>query len=271
MSRARRFMVFAAAFWLFIAAARCAHAQQNLFNVPSGDITHPGELFFQEQFNFARPAGSSNTTFDYGLGNGWEVGVNVLDVLFYQDGAGPAPTGPQQVNPDMLFNLQKGFEVNDSWKVGLGGQFGFNPARQPGDIKFLNYSWVINEFDFPEHEEFGKWYAGGYYSNLPYRGPGETVGLLLGSEIPIIEDRISFQWDWTTGRNDIGVAVIGGVYTFESGWQLSLGGQLPSPGTQNPYGVVIEFTCPGAKLPLRGSHSSGRQGRGFGLPRMGLW
>ena len=258
MDIVRKCLAFGAAFLLGILISSQAQAQQNLFNVPSGEITSPGEIFFQEQFNFARPAGSSNTTFDFGLGNGWEVGVNMLDVLFYQDDGGAIPIGPQQVNPDLLLNLQKGFEVNDSWKVGIGGQFGFNPDPHPGDIRFLNYSWIINEFDFPEHQEYGKWYAGTYYANSPYVGPGDSMGLLLGTEIPIIEDRLSFQSDWTTGQNDIGVVVIGGVYTFECKWQLSLGAQLPSPGTQNPYGVVIEITHPGAKTPKSGRTANSR-------------
>ncbi len=274
MTTLRRVMSFAAVCLLVLSVSPCAYAQQNLFNVPSGIITKPGELFFQEQFNFAVPGGTSNSTFDVGVGNGWEVGVNMLGVSLY-DNSGPPSPGPNQVSPDFLFNLQKGFEANEYWDVGIGGQFGFNPDRHANGTKFLNYTWLINEFHVPEHEKFGKWYFGGYYANLPYSGPGETGGFLLGSEIPVIEDKLSFQWDWTTGRNNLGVAVIGGVYTFESSWQLSLGAQVPSPGTQNPYGVVIEFTCPGAKLPLRGRRGSGggraRQGRALGMPHMGLW
>jgi hypothetical protein len=51
-------------------------AQQNLFNVPSTDITQKGQWFFQQQFNFLTASlGSSNTTLDYGLGHPLEIGL----------------------------------------------------------------------------------------------------------------------------------------------------------------------------------------------------
>lgn len=70
----------AAACLLLLATGGAAFGQQNLLNVPSGQITKSGNLFFQEQLNFARLTGTSNTTIDFGLGWGWEVGFNVLDV-----------------------------------------------------------------------------------------------------------------------------------------------------------------------------------------------
>ncbi len=48
-------------------------AQQNLFNVPSAEITPKNALFFQQQTNFNRTI-QSNTTISYGFGNGFEGG-----------------------------------------------------------------------------------------------------------------------------------------------------------------------------------------------------
>ncbi len=223
-------------------------AQQNLFNVPSGVITKPGDLFFQQQFNFSQPVGASNSTFDFGLGRGWEAGFNILDLNMYERGDSGKPFVQQQVNPDLLANVQKGIEVTDFWDFGIGGQFGINPARRPKDVRFLNFSWFINSFEVPDREALGKLYVGAYYANVAYVGQGDSFNFLLGYEVPIIKDRLSFQADWIGGNNDIGVAVIGGVYTFKSGWQLSVGAQLPAPRSTNPYGVVIEFTYPSYPL-----------------------
>ncbi len=226
-------------------------AQQNLFNVPSGNITGKGDLFFQQQFNFSRASGSSNTTVDLGLGSGWEVGANFLDVLLYERGPDRPQPGPVQANPDFLVNAQKGFEITDYWSTGVGGQFGFNPATSRRDVRFLNFSWAINSFQVPDREEYGKWYIGAYYGNGAYRGAGSSTGFMLGAEVPIIPEKLSFQFDWLGGTNDISVAVVGGVYTFQSGWQLSLGAQLPSPRSGNPYGVVLELTYPALHLSRR--------------------
>jgi hypothetical protein len=226
-----------------------AFGQQNLFNVPSGQITKPGNLFFQEQLNFAHLVGTSNTTIDFGLGRGWEVGFNVLDVSLYdRTPETDALAGPKQVNPDLLFNAQKGFELTEFWDLAFGGQFGFNPARDRKERRFQEFVWAITELEIPERKEFGKYYLGLYQANTAYGGPGERVGFMLGVEIPIIPERLSFQADYISGNRDISVAVIGGVYTFKSGWQLSAGLQVPAPRSQNPYGLVLEFTYPG--LPL---------------------
>lgn len=69
-----------AIFVLVIASTMQVSAQQNLFNVPSGVVTPEGVVFFQQQFNLGRVAGTSNTSTAIGLGNGWEVGLNLLDV-----------------------------------------------------------------------------------------------------------------------------------------------------------------------------------------------
>ena len=53
-------------------------AQQNLFNIPSGDITPKGKLFYQHQINTYRNKFESKGHFVYGLGKGWDVGANLV-------------------------------------------------------------------------------------------------------------------------------------------------------------------------------------------------
>ncbi len=229
-----------------------ASAQQNLFNVPSGIITPEGELFFQQQFNLGKLSGTSNTSTAIGLGNGWEAGLNLLDLYMYDHSAAKnasLPTTSVQGNPDLMANVQKGFELTNFWKTAVGTQVGFNPTKNHHNIQFQNFSWWINAFECPGHKEFGKWYLGAYYANHAYAGGGNRIGAMIGGEIPIVEDKLSFQFDALLGTNDLSVAVLGAVYTFDSRWQLSLGLQVPSPGSANERGVVIEFTYPG--LPLR--------------------
>ena len=71
---------------------------------------------------------------------------------------------------------------------------------------------------------------------------------MIGGEVPIVKDKLSFQFDALLGDNDLSVAVIGGVYTFANRWQLSLGAQVPIVGSGNTQGLVIEFTYPGMNL-----------------------
>lgn len=243
-----------AVFLLFVllAATLSANAQQNLFNVPSGIITEKGDLFFQQQFNLLRHSGVSNTTTGFGLGDGWEAGFNVFDFTFYDSTPPPAslqPAEDSQVNFDLMFNVQKGFNLTDWWHLGIGTQAGFNPSRRTASMKFQNFSWAINSFEIPgPHRPWGKLFAGAYYSNEHYGGFGNRFGAMLGTEIPIIEHKLAFQADALLGTNDLSVIVIGGVYEFQCGWQLSLGWQLPAPGSSNDQGLVVEFTLPGWPL-----------------------
>lgn len=245
MSTFRAARLRAAVVTIVLLVAADAGAQQNLFNVPNGDITKPGNLFFQEQFNFARKVGSSNSTFDFGLGRGWEIGFNVLDVNLYDRTPALDTLGGQQVNPDVLFNLQKGYEITGFWDVSAGAQLGVNPARDRPDIRFQEFVWGLTSLEVPNQKRFGKYYVGVYHSNVAYAGPGRRAGYMLGMEVPILPERFSFQADYISGRRDISVGVIGGVYSFKSGWQLSLGWQVPAPRSGNPHGVVVELTFPG--------------------------
>ena len=58
-------------------------AQQNLFNIPSGDITPKGKLFYQHQINTYRNKFESKGHFVYGLGKGWDVGANLVGTGAY--------------------------------------------------------------------------------------------------------------------------------------------------------------------------------------------
>lgn len=244
--RLRGLAVNAAALAVLAFAAPQASAQQNLFNVPNGKITNLGEMFFQQQFNFSRPIGSSNSTFDFGLGHNFELGFNMLDVNFYES-SNRIETGRRQENPDVLFNGQKGFDlIEDVWSLGIGSQMGFNPAPQRRDIRYQAFVWAINEFQLPD--ERGSVYAGAYYANVAYGGPGDAAGGLFGIEIPVIKDRFHFQADYITGNRDISVAVIGGVILFPNHWQLSVGTQVRTFRSHNPTGLVVELTHPGIPL-----------------------
>lgn len=58
-----------------------ANAQQNLFNIHSGDITQKGNLFYQYQLNFySLNELERKPHLLVGLGNGWDAGLNLVDL-----------------------------------------------------------------------------------------------------------------------------------------------------------------------------------------------
>lgn len=207
-------------------------AQQNLFNVPSSEITGKNQFFFQQQFNFSPLKGNSNTTIDYGLGNNLEVGINLFNLDLY-------PVNNEMQNPHFLVNFQKGFYINEVYKMSFGTQTGLTPPIYNARIEVPSFSYVVNALDF---NKWGKYFLGGYYANHAYAGPGNSAGLMAGVEFPLIQDKLHFMGDLMTGNNDISIAVLGIVFYLPYSWQLSFGAQLPAPGSNNDYGMVFEIT-----------------------------
>ena len=68
--------------FLFILTSITTYAQQNYFNVPSSDITEKNKVFFQHQINISTDVIQNNTTFDFGLGNNYEIGINIIGLNF---------------------------------------------------------------------------------------------------------------------------------------------------------------------------------------------
>lgn len=219
---------------------RCAYSQQNLFNVPSATITDQHEVFFQEQLNLGA-FGESNLTIDYGLGNNWEVGLNVFKVNLYPGVVAPRPG--EANNDAVLVNLQKVFAIQDNLLIELGMQNGLSANNSQQQVDVLNFSWLVTRYTAPE-PRWGSYLIGVYHGTDSYLGRGNNMGYMLGTEIPLVGDDLSFVGDYISGDNGSSVAVLGLQWTVsrKHGWQISFGGQLPSPGSGNGYGAVFELT-----------------------------
>ena len=217
-----------------------AHAQQNLFNVPSAEITPKGALFFQQQLNVNKLTQTS-TTIDYGFGNGYEAGLNIITVPLYDPYLGRAPSTSGQQQPDILLNGLKVFTMSERTRLGIGTQIGETAPLFQSQVQLANFTYSVGAFDLPA--ERGTIYAGGYFASKAYRGPGEPFGFLLGCDIPVVEKKVHFIADFVSGRSDLSVGVIGFVYYIpNTNWQVSAGAQLAAPRSQNPYGAVFELT-----------------------------
>ena len=223
------------------------YAQQNLFNVPSTTLTPPENIFFQEQLNFT-DTGQSNTTFDYGLGGGWEIGMNVLNASFYGDFGPTGGVGGN--NESVLLNLQRVFNYEETLFLEVGVQAGASVVESQRTTEFSSFSWVTGRYHATSGLP-GEYVIGIYDGTQTYLGPNHAVGLMIGTEIPLIPNRLSFVADYISGQTDVSVAVIGFQYTMDpkQGWMISMGAQIPSPGSGNPYGVVVEFTKAPVKSP----------------------
>ena len=222
---------------LLCLTASTAFAQQSLFNVPSAQETVPGRLFGQVQMTGTGEAGEVNTTLELGLFRWLEVGFNIFHVELYHLG-GALGDGPAMPTTTLNANVWLEFNSLFSMEAGAQGGVGFLPGTL--QLEPVVFGWAALRLDAPGR--WGSYVVGAYTGTRGALGAGPPAGGLFGLEVPLVEHVLHAQADWVIGLNAISVAVVGVVIYIGRNFQLALGGQLPSPGSGNHFGGVVEFT-----------------------------
>jgi len=232
---------------IIILSVSCAIAQQNLFNIPSGDITQKGKFFYQHQINvYGADQFESKSHLVYGLGKNWDVGVNLVDLplslkkgtsfLSANDAAGVYPFYPL-----LMATAQKQFDVGHHFQVNVGTQIGGNIPANGGQYSWVYKNYALGRYNLPDHK--GYFIAGPYHANDVYFGPsssGQHIGWMFGYEIPL-SSRISLMGDFVSGQNKKSVSTFGGVYNINKRLQLCLAALIAYPNETLSKGAVIEI------------------------------
>jgi hypothetical protein len=136
----KRFRAFALALLFATSATYVLHAQQNLFNIPSGDITPTGEWFYQHQLNFYEVDDlETKSHFVYGIADGWDIGIKYkLSPQFLL--MGDFISGDHKKSQTVLGG---GVNVNNYLQVFVGKLFDFpNGDLDSGIVLEINlYGW----------------------------------------------------------------------------------------------------------------------------------
>ncbi|MEW5742045.1 MAG: hypothetical protein AB1938_24230 [Myxococcota bacterium] len=210
-----------------------AWAQQSFFNVPSGTRTSDHHVFLQEQLNLTA-SGESNFTAATGLGLGFETGFNVFHVDVYGDHVS------QSARNLFMANLvwTSSFSEVLTLQVGVQGGMGRYEADGRYDVAVLG--WALVRYDWHRPRLAG---VLGVYGGTPaHLGAGWPAGPMAALEWTAIPGWLALQADLMFGRHESAVAVVGASLLLKYGWQLSVGALLPSPLSDNDFGVVVEVT-----------------------------
>lgn len=214
-------------------------AQQNFINVPSSEITEQKKFFFQQQLNLNEIL-QTNTTLDYGLNHGFEIGINILGLNFSEQKRllvnDTNDTDPY--NPLALVNLNKAFSINQHLKLTTGFQGGFNfiDQRQTKFASLLYCNAKISSLIIDNDN----YVLGVYYNSKYYGGNGNRFGLWLGTEMPITQ-RKHFMFESIIGYNALSYTSIGMVYYAKPQIPLTFAVQIPNTSS-NSYSIVFELT-----------------------------
>lgn len=234
---------------LFILNILDLSGQQNLFNIPSGDITPKDKFFYQHQINLYSEKLESKAHFVYGLGDGWDCGVNLVGKGLYFDKEWRMSynddPGDGALYPIIMGTLQKQFNISEVIDINLGTQIGYNVSSliKNKEINYFNYVLATYYLNNKSSRIVG----GLYQTNRMFVGQGNTYGGFVGFEYKIYTN-LYLMGDWVSGNNDASVAVLGGMYNLTKRLQLCAGVQIPNPNTPKPYGLVLELNLLGWDL-----------------------
>jgi hypothetical protein len=220
-------------------------AQQNLFNIPSGDITPKNKLFYQHQLNFYSYSElESKSHIVYGVGKRWDLGLNFVDlplslgkrkIISVNDSGNQKP-----LYPLLMFTLQKQLVLKkDNLFLNIGTQVGLNISCNlyAKEIAFMNYSlvrWQINKKGYV--------IGGPYHTNDVFVG-GATqnhFGLMIGYEYKL-NDKWVLMGDFISGDHKKSQTVLGAGYNVSGKLQAFLGSLFAFPNNRLSSGIVIEI------------------------------
>lgn len=241
--------ILAILFMLLLSIA--GRGQQNLFNIPSGDINPKGEFFYQHQLNFyAWNDFETKSHLVYGLGKGWDAGLNFVDlplrlntatVIAFNDNSNRKP-----LYPLLMATVQKGWQATESWNVNIGLQVGPNLSNDFSKKKLAYFYYALARCRPTD------WVAitgGPYLTNNVFVGGGKDahMGFQGGYEIKVTK-RWLLMGDFISGSHKKSQTVIGGGYTVNKRLQLFLGNLFAFPNQDLTNGVVFELNWFGWEL-----------------------
>ncbi|MCB1146824.1 MAG: hypothetical protein KDK38_08475, partial [Leptospiraceae bacterium] len=216
----------------FLFCLQSAHAQQNLFNIPSGEITREGKFFYQHQLNIYNRFLESKSHLVYGLGSGWDAGLNFVGTgLVYPPNfefIHNDDSSKGALYPYLTPTIQKQFFITDFFDFNMGSQAGFNLTDRGKDSRFGFFNYAVGVFYF--FDKKSRIVAGAYHTNNQYAGPGNNFGIVAGYELKIT-DYFYLMGDWISGNNESSSAILGGMINVTNRLQLCAGWLQPNPGS----------------------------------------
>lgn len=232
---------------LELGVVRPVRAQQNFFNSPIGEITPRNRFFFQNQATFyGGNSMESRSTFVYGLGDGYDVGISLTNLkpnlrhktealLF--DRREYNPTGAS------LFQLtgQKEYVVSARLRTVIGTRLGVLSSYFDSKAGLTHFSYKVWVYK-PRADV--SLVAGLYLTDRRTVGPGSNFGLLIGLKYPLTE-KLLLVGDFTSGTHAASGTVLGFTWLAGKRVQTNLGAVLPNPASGNRPGLAVGLNLVG--------------------------
>jgi hypothetical protein len=246
----RNLLQIAGAVVTLLSTARVG-AQATFYQVPSGDITDPRDIYVQQQSTLTDLLDLSLQSM-VGVGSNFDLGVSIynFDLVRRRNALHLAANHSDRQDPFgplALAMIQKRFDDPSGFGAFLGVQVGPNVAPLSSmRVAVRAYANVVAELG-----ENRRCTAGGYVANGIFAG-GSSVQYApwAGCEIEILEELIEAQADWDFGTHANAGATLGPQLRVGKHVGIAVGVRVPNPwADEAKWGGVLQLAV---KDPLGG-------------------
>ena len=179
--------------------------------------------------NIYRAGTFQNLTFHYSAHNGWDAGVSLLNVEIIG--------GNKNFQGDTFINLAHTFNLNDVISVTAASQNGLALAHVHPRTWF-NFNFIDGRFDLMPRLSM---HGGVYLANKAITGTSRQVGFLAGAELMLVENQLSLQMDYLSGRHSLSGANVSMAYNLTPECQFYLGVLVPAHHSGNEFAGIVGF------------------------------
>ena len=217
-----------------------AFAQKNIVAVPLADVVAKKKVLIQPSVAASKDALTFGNVLTFGFGNNFQAGINVTDVTFNfgpEDVFFPIEQVQPGVNPEVLVNFQKGFNLNSKTWLAIGTLTGANIATEGSNFSMFNY---ING----QTQVFGKNIVllGAYHGEETYLVTNEQkFGIMAGVEIPLTQ-KWTLLGDYISGNNARSYIHTGLAVKLGSEWSLMGAAGFPAPDSGNKTTGILQLS-----------------------------
>ena len=213
--------------------------QNNIVTVPIAEVIQKKKIYVQPGVLVNRNIVQLGNILTFGLGENLQAGITLIDLTMNygpEETFFPIDSVQPGMNPDVLFNLQKGFKLNKNTWIGIGTQSGFNIADN--GIDYSTFSYLNTQTKLFEDNLM---LLGVYHGNDTRLVTEESkIGLLAGIIVPLTK-KLSVLADYISGNHARSYINTGLGLKLSNQWSMYGGAVLPAPNSGNKAAGTIQF------------------------------
>lgn len=210
-------------------------------NVPNSEITQKNKHFFQQQITSNSSFSQFSSTYNYGLGKGMEIGLNVwmlnLDHKTFRFSSSTIKKD-EPINPMIMINGAKQFLLNENQSLTFGTQLGtsFNYPTIKNGLGLIYFNYKLTDLFTSKSLLI----VGSYYNSINYGGSGNRIGAWIGLDVPLSQ-KFCLMGETILGSNYISTSCLGFVYSPKPNLPLTFAMQIPN-NIHTATSFVFELT-----------------------------